>query len=216
LQTAHTLEAGAGVNLGGIGDWNTELYNLRYAHFSGGLDLSLAGPISRNAILPDGSVAGLDLTLGDVLVVRDDDGVPYPPSPDWLTERAPVPVTVQSHMAMSDGGVLQLLFESDPWDSLISFEPGIPVMLGGTLELTFADDVDLTTQLGRTLRIFDWTGISPTGEFQVASPPVEASHRGRSDAHRRAGATGYAACYRGMGCGLPATNSPPLKLWIGR
>ena len=73
-------------------------------------------------------------------------------------------------MTMSDGGVLQLLFESDPWDSLISFEPGIPVTLGGTLELTFADDVDLASQLGRTLHIFDWTGVSPTGEFQVASP----------------------------------------------
>ena len=110
------------------------------------------------------------MTDGERLLVRDDDGVPDPPSQDWLTPREPIPVTVQNHMTMSDGGVLQLLFEADPWDSLISFDPGIPVTLGGTLELTFADDVDLASQLGRTLHIFDWTGVSPTGQFQVENP----------------------------------------------
>lgn len=63
-----------------------------------------------------------------------------------------------------------MVFESDPWDSLISFEPGIPVQLGGTLELAFANDVDIGTQVGRTLHIFDWSGVNPSGQFQVASP----------------------------------------------
>jgi hypothetical protein len=62
------------------------------------------------------------------------------------------------------------VFEAEPWDSLISFEPGIPVQLGGALELTFADDVNLASQLGRTLRIFDWTGVSPIGQFELTSP----------------------------------------------
>jgi len=73
---------------------------------------------------------------------------------------------------MFDGGVLRFAFESDPWDSLISFEPGIPVELGGTLELTFTDDVDLTSQVGRTHHIFDWTGVTPTGTFGIESPYV--------------------------------------------
>lgn len=69
---------------------------------------------------------------------------------------------------MADGGTLQLLFESSPWDSLIKFQPGIPVQLGGTLELTFTDVTQLATQSGRTIKAFDWTGVSPQGTFTVA------------------------------------------------
>ena|SRR5436190_12031163 len=52
----------------------------------------------------------------------------------------------------------------------VSFAPGIPVALGGTLELAFADDVNLASQVGRTLDLFDWTGVHPTGAFAVTSP----------------------------------------------
>jgi hypothetical protein len=48
----------------------------------------------------------------------------------------------------------------------------MPVQLGGALELTFADEVDVATQLGRTLDLFDWTGVSPTGQFEIRSPYV--------------------------------------------
>jgi hypothetical protein len=73
---------------------------------------------------------------------------------------------------MEHGSVLRLLFEADPWDSLISFESGIAVQIGGSLELTFANGVDLATQAGRTLRIFDWTGVSRIGQFEIRSPYV--------------------------------------------
>jgi hypothetical protein len=63
-----------------------------------------------------------------------------------------------------------MVFEEDAWDSTISFAPGIPVTLGGTLELTFANDVNLAAQLGRTFDLFDWTGVAPTGAFAVSSP----------------------------------------------
>jgi hypothetical protein len=63
-----------------------------------------------------------------------------------------------------------MVFEADAWDSTISFAPGIPVTLGGTLELTFADDVNLASQLGRTFDLFDWTGVTPTGAFTIVSP----------------------------------------------
>jgi len=46
------------------------------------------------------------------------------------------------------------------------------VALGGTLELTFADNVSLASQIGRTFDVFDWTGVSPTGAFAVDSPYV--------------------------------------------
>ena len=71
---------------------------------------------------------------------------------------------------MGPGGTLRMVFEADAWDSTISFAPGIPVTLGGTLELTFAADVNLASQVGRTFDLFDWTGVNPTGAFAVSSP----------------------------------------------
>jgi hypothetical protein len=79
-------------------------------------------------------------------------------------------VTVGQHLTMAPGGALRMVFEADAWDSTISFAPSIPVTLGGTLELTFADDVNLATQIGRTFDLFDWTGVTPTGAFAVSSP----------------------------------------------
>jgi hypothetical protein len=61
------------------------------------------------------------------------------------------------------------VFDADPWDSTISFAPGIPVARGGTLELTFASDVSLASQIGRTIDLFDWAGVTPTGAFTVSS-----------------------------------------------
>jgi hypothetical protein len=100
---------------------------------------------------------------GGLLVVRDYDGYP-------AYGRGPIPITVDQHLAMAPGGALRMVFEADAWDSTISFAPGIPVTLGGTLELTFADDVNPASQLGRTFDLFDWTGVTPTGAFAVSSP----------------------------------------------
>jgi hypothetical protein len=71
---------------------------------------------------------------------------------------------------MDPGGTLRMVFEADAWDSTISFAPGIPVTLGGKLELTFAAEVNLASQVGRTFDLFDWTGVNPTGAFAVSSP----------------------------------------------
>ena len=71
---------------------------------------------------------------------------------------------------MDATGTLRLVLDQDPWDSRISFEPGIPVTLGGTLELTFAPGVIVPTQIGRPIDVFDWTGVTATDQFQVASP----------------------------------------------
>jgi hypothetical protein len=101
--------------------------------------------------------------------VRDYDGNPnntvYPDNPIPL-----VPITVDQHLTMAPGGTLRMVFEADAWDSTISFAPGIPVTLGGTLELTFAADVNPASQLGRTFEFFNWTGVTPTGAFAVSSP----------------------------------------------
>jgi hypothetical protein len=115
------------------------------------------------------------LTSDYTLVIRDDDGfdgIARPLEEYVPRRRGPIAVTVRDYFKSSEGGILRLLFESDLWDSLISFESGIPVELGGALELTFADGVDVATQIGRTLHIFDWTGVSPVGQFTVASPYI--------------------------------------------
>jgi uncharacterized protein YjbI with pentapeptide repeats len=125
-----------------------------------------SGATTTNLIRRDGHVSGLDLNAGALLVVRDYDGFVYDPAyPAFL-----IPITVDEHLTMGPGGTLQMVFEADAWDSTISFAPGIPVTLGGTLELTFADDVNLASQVGRTFDLFDWTGVTPAGAFGISSP----------------------------------------------
>jgi hypothetical protein len=124
--------------------------------------------ITTNMIFPDGSIAGLVIEDGQRLVIRDDDGGRLM----WWGPGAPIAISVLDTAAVREGGVLQLVVEADAWDSVISFEPGILAQLGGALELTFADDVPIASQVGRTLQIFNWTGISPTGHFEIRSPYV--------------------------------------------
>jgi uncharacterized protein YjbI with pentapeptide repeats len=148
--------------------------DLTGADARGAFGLDVFDTTTSNLIRPDGHIDGLQLDVAELLVVRDYDGNPIPSSiSPWLPEPSPIPpipVTVDQHLAMGPGGTLRIVFEADAWDSTISFAPGIPVALGGTLELTFAADVNLATQLGRTFDFFNWTGVHPTGAFAVSSP----------------------------------------------
>jgi uncharacterized protein YjbI with pentapeptide repeats len=154
--------------------------NLRYATLTNanlsGADArgaSLADAVLTDAVLAnfihsDGHVNGIDLGAGQMLLVRDyDGGAPCPAT--QCVQSPPIPITVDQSFAMDSTGRLRMEFEADAWDSTISFAAGIPVTLGGTLELTFDDDVSLATQIGRTFDLFDWTGVSPIGAFTVAS-----------------------------------------------
>jgi hypothetical protein len=117
------------------------------------LGFNTSAATTVNLIWPDGHTNGLDLNDSALLVVRDH----Y------------IPITIEQHLMIETGGTLRMVFETDAWDSTISFAPGIPVTLGGTLELTFADDVNLASRVGRTFDVFNWTGVTPTGEFTVTS-----------------------------------------------
>ena len=130
-----------------------------------GAVIDSTGTITKNMIGPDGHISGLDLAFARLLAVRDEDvGSLYD------SNAPPIAITVDEHFTMRAGSTLRMVFEADAWDSTISFAPGIPVALGGTLQLTFADDVNLTGQVGRTFDLFDWTGVTPTGTFAVSSP----------------------------------------------
>jgi Pentapeptide repeats (8 copies) len=135
------------------------------ADVRGASDLNLSATTTINLIQPNGHISDLNLPVGELLVVHDYDG-------DFRFEpaRPAIPITIDQRMAMGPGGTLRMVFETDAWDSTISFAPGIPVALGGTLELTFAAGVNLASQVGRTFDLFNWTGVSPTGAFAVSSP----------------------------------------------
>jgi uncharacterized protein YjbI with pentapeptide repeats len=126
---------------------------------------TLTGATTTNLIQSNGHIAGLNLTSGESLTVRDYDGNPAVSPPI-----GPIPIVVDGHLAMNATSTLRLVFDADPWNSTISFAPGIPVARGGTLELMFSQDVNLASQVGRTIDLFDWTGVNPTGAFTVSSP----------------------------------------------
>ena len=115
---------------------------------------------SEGAILPDGRIEGLVLGAAERFVVRD-----YEPPEKWWVSPVSVPITVESSMSLDPDAVLRMIFEDGDWASTISFEPGIDVVLGGTLELTFDDDVRPDALIGATFDLFDWDGAVRTGEF---------------------------------------------------
>jgi uncharacterized protein YjbI with pentapeptide repeats len=155
-------------NLANASFENSQLVNVILsgadARGASGLTTSSGMTNAANLIQDDGHIAGLNLPAGASLVVRDYDGnlSAFPPT-------GPLPIIVDQHAVISAGGNLRMQFEADAWDSTISFATAIPVTLGGTLELTFADDINLNTQIGRTFDLFNWDGVSPTGTFAVAS-----------------------------------------------
>ncbi len=130
--------------------------DLTGADTRGAQSLNTSGAVVANLIQPNGHITGLGLNAGQQLRVRDYDV-------------SVIPITVDQGLTMAAGSTLRMVFEADAWGSLISFAPGIPVTLGGALELTFAADVDLASQVGRTFDLFNWTGVTATGSFSVVS-----------------------------------------------
>ena len=66
---------------------------------------------------------------------------------------------------MTTGTSLVFQFDDNPWGSTISFASGIPVALGGNLELDLVAGVTPASLLGDTFQLFNWTGVSPSGQF---------------------------------------------------
>jgi hypothetical protein len=64
---------------------------------------------------------------------------------------------------------MQLVLDGNAWGSTISFQAGIPVTLGGNLELGLAPGVDPSTLVGDSFQLFNWTGVSPSGQFQIVN-----------------------------------------------
>jgi hypothetical protein len=140
---------------------------LEAADARGAIITWVGGTNLTNFIWPDGHIDGITLTGTKRLVVRDHDG-----NPNLSPPGQPIPIKLQNGFAADSGGALQFVFDEDAWGSTISFAAGMPVALAGTLELTYASGSNLSLQIGRTLDLFDWTGVNPSNEFSIQSSYV--------------------------------------------
>ena len=86
------------------------------------------------------------------------------------TNGNPIPIHVTTGMGLQSGTTIQVLLDGSAWGSTISFDPNIPVGLGGNLELGMAPGTSPASLVGDTFQLFDWSGVSPSGQFgQVLS-----------------------------------------------
>ena len=163
--------------------WDLSGQNLSDANFAGGtltgtnltgadmrgatgFSTSSSGAISTNAILPDGTIQGLTLNSSNsCLLVRNYDGG--------------IPILVQQHMSMTASASLVFALDGNPWGSTIAYSPAIPVALGGgNLTLGLASGVASSAVSGSTLQLFNWSSVTPSGQFTVVDNlglPVDAS-----------------------------------------
>ena len=131
---------------------NLTAANLYGADLRGALGYSGASAITTNAILPDGTIQGLNLnTSYPVFMVRNYFGG--------------IPVHILEAMSMASNTTLVFQFEGNSWRSTISFDAGIPVTLDGTLDLDILPGGNPANLLGDSLQLFDWAGVNPSGQF---------------------------------------------------
>ena len=81
----------------------------------------------------------------------------------------PIPIQILTGMSMDSNATLQFQLDGGTWGSTISFQAGIPVTLGGNIELGLAPGVDPSSLVGDTWQLFDWTGVSPSGHSPTSS-----------------------------------------------
>lgn len=156
----------SGWNFAGINLTNSELgssnltetdfsfADLRGAYYDG-------GAIMRNTIESDGKIKGLNLLNGDILEINNSHYMTY--KFGWII--SPISITVADVMTAEDGSTMRFLFDEQDWISTVAMTDGISVDLGGTLELTFADGVDIASLIGTSFKIFEWNGLLSEGDM---------------------------------------------------
>jgi hypothetical protein len=133
--------------------------DLTSADLRGATGASLAGATTHNTILPDGTISGFNLGVHESLVIFNYAGN--------------IPIKVLGQMTLDPTAFLQFVCTGQPWNSTISFAPDIPVTLNGLVILSLAPGGRITPAIQasgspvETFKLFDWTGVSPTGRFDV-------------------------------------------------
>jgi hypothetical protein len=114
-----------------------------------GINVSETGR-HTNAILPDGTIEGLNLAAGEELIVRD----------HYL------PITIGTAMTLANDSILRLVFADDQWGSVISFGTAVSPSLGGTLVLDLEDEADPNVLSDKTFTLFNWpAALAPDNHF---------------------------------------------------
>ena len=126
-------------------------------------DLQVGSADTQNFVWPDGHVDGLEIAADEEIRLWDLDPTLTPRYP--RTPIGDIPILVEEAMSIDPAGKLRAVFEDDQWGSTITFEQGIPVTLDGTLDLLFDDDVNPLSLVGTSYKLFDWTGVTPIGDF---------------------------------------------------
>ena len=131
--------------------------DLRNASYPANLTSSA---ITTNTILRDGQIKGLNLdSTNPTLVVRN--------------YSDPINIEIENGMSMEPQTSLVFQLDGNSWGSTISFAPGIPVILDGTLELDVEAGFNPAIAADDTVHLFDWTGASRSGSFSsiISDPP---------------------------------------------
>lgn len=132
--------------------------DLTGADLRGAKGVNLQACVVANTILPDGSVAGLHLTANQSWTVRN-------------TENS-LPIRIHNSVSLDAGSGIEIVLDGGPaWNSIIQFDPNEPVSLAGTLRLTLDPTADSFSLIGVPQKLFDWTGVSPAGTFNVVGDP---------------------------------------------
>jgi hypothetical protein len=121
------------------------------ADLRGAFQLSTNSSIFTNTVLPDGTVAGLNLGPAQRLVVHDYSGLRNVQT-GVVT---PIPIHITNEMSMAPDSSLVISIEDGTWGSTISFDPGVPVSLDGSLVLSIAEGVDPNALIGTSWQLFD-------------------------------------------------------------
>ncbi len=120
-------------------------------------NLSFAGAIVDNAILPDSRIDGLNLVADETLYIRD---------------FAQSMITVDEEMVVGAGAALEMVLDDADWRSTLALADGVAAYLDGVLRLSFAADADVDSLVGVTFDLFDWNGGLPgRGGLTVETEP---------------------------------------------
>ena len=121
-------------------------------------DLRLANidlePTAPNIIHPDGRMTRWEMGAGDSFRLVNHSAAPE--------------IRIEEQVVLGDESVTQLIFDDNDWQSTLFFEADIPVQFGGTLQLSFEDDVDVTDQVGREIQILNFGAADVQGEWNIA------------------------------------------------
>ncbi len=89
-------------------------------------------------------------------------------NPLLVVRNSATPIRVTSGFQQTANGTLQFALQNN-WGSTISFDQGIPVALNGTLKLSAAPGVDPASLVGTDFHLFNWAGVTPTGQFTLVN-----------------------------------------------